>query len=271
MNNTINNLKTFCISHEYISYLDKLNLKIIGSGASKKKFPDYWLNDASGTNISKKNPSYGTLTSIYWIWKNQLMNFNENDYISICHYRRFWLKENHETEINKNNLDKNILRSVPENYLNYQGFVCSPQSLKGYKFSKLLKKGKRSLIKDPLILFDESKHTIKLHFDIFHVYEGLEKAITVLNDDDKKDFLKYVQKKTEFFPLSIFILKKNFFEKLCVSTFDWIEKCEKLFDQNKFKGYGEIRFFDFLAERYFSFWISKYCNYKIWPYYLLKL
>ena len=82
-----------------------------------------------------------------------------------------------------------------------------------------------------------------------------------MNDDDKKDFLKYVQKKTEFFPLSIFILKKNFFEKLCVSTFDWIEKCEKLFDQNKFKGYGEIRFFDFLAERYFSFWISKYCNY----------
>ena len=56
MNNTINNLKTFCISHEYISYLDKLNLKIIGSGASKKKFPDHWLNDASGTNISKKNP-----------------------------------------------------------------------------------------------------------------------------------------------------------------------------------------------------------------------
>ena len=109
MNNTINNLKTFCISHEYINYLDKLNLKIIGSGASKKKFPDYWLNDASGTNISKKNPSYGTLTSIYWIWKNQLMNFNENDYISICHYRRFWLKENHETGINKNNLDKNIL------------------------------------------------------------------------------------------------------------------------------------------------------------------
>ena len=28
--------------------------------------------------------------------------------------------------------------------------------------------------------------------------------------------------------------------------------------------------FDFLAERYFSFWISKYCKYKVWPYALIE-
>ena len=59
------NLTTYCISHKYCKKLDKLNLKLIGSGALKKRFPDYWLNDASGKkNISKKNYNYGSLTSI---------------------------------------------------------------------------------------------------------------------------------------------------------------------------------------------------------------
>jgi len=31
------------------------------------------------------------------------------------------------------------------------------------------------------------------------------------------------------------------------------------------KGYGQIRIFDFLAERYFSFWIEKNIKYKILP------
>ena len=69
--------------------------------------------------------------------------------------------------------------------------------------------------------------------------------------------------------MSIFILKKKYFSKLCLSTFSWLKKCEKLFDKNKLKGYGEIRIFDFLAERYFSFWISKYCKHKVWPYCLI--
>ena len=62
---------------------------------------------------------------------------------------------------------------------------------------------------------------------------------------------------------------KKYFSKLCLSTFSWLKKCEKLFDKNKLKGYGEIRIFDFLAERYFSFWISKYCKHKVWPYCLI--
>ena len=49
------NLKIYCISHEYIKELDKLNLNIIGSGAYKQKFPKNWLNDSKGKkNISKK-------------------------------------------------------------------------------------------------------------------------------------------------------------------------------------------------------------------------
>ena len=69
------NLSTYCISHKYDKKLDKLQLKLIGSGAFKKNFPAHWLNDAEGIkNISKKNYNYGSLTSIYWIWKNDIKN-----------------------------------------------------------------------------------------------------------------------------------------------------------------------------------------------------
>ena len=270
MSKNTSNLKIYCISQKYIKEMDKLNLNIIGSGGHKRKFPKNWLNDSMGQkHISKKNFNYGTLTSIYWIWKNHIKYLKQDDYIGICHYRRFWLKKNHDKKIGLNNLKKNLLTNIPYKYNKFDAFVCSPQSLKGYKLSKLIKKGKRSILKDPRIIFDKKKHTINLHFNIFHLYDGLENSIKFLNRNDKEDFLKYVRSETKFFPLSIFILKKKFFSKLCLSTFSWLKKCEKIFDKNKLKGYGEIRIFDFLAERYFSFWISKYCKYKIWPYCLI--
>ena len=261
------NLTTYCISHKYDKKLDKLNLKLIGSGAFKKKFPDYWLNDAFGKkNISKKNYNYGSLTSIYWIWKNDIQDLKSNDFVGICHYRRFWIKENHDKLININNLKKNLLTSIPKKYKELDAFVCNPIDLKGYKLSKLFKKAKRSLMKDPSILFDKKKHTINLHFNMFHIYDGLINSCKLLNKNDRHDFLNYVNTKTEYFPLSIFIIKKKQFNKLCNDTFYWLNKCEKLFKKKKLKNYGEIRIFDFLAERYFSFWISKYCEYKTWPF-----
>ena len=45
---------------------------------------------------------------------------------------------------------------------------------------------------------------------MFHIYNGLEKSIKFLNRDDRRDFLKYVNSETKFYPLSIFILKKIF-------------------------------------------------------------
>ena len=63
----------------------------------------------------------------------------------------------------------------------------------------------------------------------------------------------------------MFVLKKKYFTELCASTFKWLKKCEKIFNSKNLVGYGEIRIFDFLAERYFSYWISKHCKIKIWP------
>lgn len=271
MNKKKSNLTTFCISHKYIKFLDSLDLNVIGSAGNKFDYPKSWLKDNSGKKeISSKNPNYGTLTSIFWIWKNKTKYIKANEYIGMCHYRRFWLKEKHDSKINKSNLKKNILRSIPKKYENIEAFVCKPIDLRNYKLSKLIKKAKINILKDPSILFDNKKHTINLHFDMFHIKNGLLNSIELLNKKDKSEFLYYVNNKTYFYPLSIFVMKKRKFEKLCSTTFSWLKKCEKLFDQENLDGYGRTRIYDFLAERYFSFWISKYCKYKVWPYLLLE-
>ena len=43
----------------------------------------------------------------------------------------------------------------------------------------------------------------------------------------------------------------------------------KKFLMLKMKKLCKIRIFDFLAERFFSYWISKYCKYKILPFTLI--
>ena len=262
-----NNLKIYCITNKYFDFLDNLDINIIVGGSiyQKQEFPNNWLLDSTNDNISNKNQTFGTLTSLYWIWKNELQKYGNDDWVGICHYRRYWLNENHEKKIDVHNLNDNLMKSITGNNLKYDGFVVSPQNVTGYKLMKILKKGKKNILRNPLILFKKKLHTINLHFDMFHIYNGLNKASTVMQETEKKDFLKYINSKTQYLPFSIFILKKEKFQNLCINTFDWIFKCENLFDKEKLKGYGQIRIFDFLAERYFSFWIEKNIKYKILP------
>ena len=264
-----NNLKTYCITGENINHLKNLNLKVIVGGAcnKKEKFPKNWLQDNLNNNISAKNKNFGSLTSIYWIWKNELKKYKENTWIGISHYRRFWLKDKHDQIISLQNLNKNLLDNILNHNLDFDAFVASSLNLTGYKPMKLLKKTPKNILRDPSILINKNKHNIKLHFDMFHLYQGLEKATEVMNDEFKNDFLNYIHTQTELFsPFSIFILKKNKFNELCEATFEWIHNCENIFDTNELHGHGQIRLFDYLAERFFSFWIKKNTNYKVCPF-----
>ena len=262
------NLVTFCITNEKKNILNETNLKIIvgGSHVKNEKFPNTWLLDSNNINISSKNKNFGSLTSIYSIWKNEINKYNQDTWIGISHYRRLWLKENHERSISLINLNRNLLSNISEENLNFDAFIPNPQNLTGYKLIKLLKKARKNIFKDPLILFNKKKHTINLHFDMFHLYGGLTKAASVMRKNEQDKFLNYINQETEYFPFSIFILKRDKFDELCQSTFEWISNCEQIFDIKNFNSYGQIRFFDFLAERYFSFWIKNNTNYKICPF-----
>ncbi len=48
-----------------------------------------YTGDDTGDNISDQNCFYGELTGLYWIHKN----YHDDDYIGICHYRRFYVRE----------------------------------------------------------------------------------------------------------------------------------------------------------------------------------
>ena len=263
------NLKIYCITSKKINYLENLKLKIIVGGAhtNNENFPKKWLLDNINENISRKNINFGSLTSIYWIWKNELKNYKKNTWIGISHYRRFWLKENHDKIITLTNLDKNLLYNIPDKNLNYDAFIASPQNLQGYKLMKLLKKTPKNIFKNPMILFDKNKHNINLHFDMFHLHGGLVRAASVMNTAQQKDFLNFVNTETEICsPYSIFILKKKKFDELCSTLFTWIYNCENIFDISKLQGHGQIRLFDYLAERYISYWIKSNTDYKISPF-----
>ena len=52
------------------------------------------------------------------------------------------------------------------------------------------------------------------------------------------------------------IRPKELMNKYYETIFPWLEECEKIFGYN-LKGYGQIRMYTFLAERYLSFWFKK--------------
>ena len=148
-------INNYCITHKYFDFLNDLKLNVIVGGAQLRdisEIPANWIKDNSGDNISPKNKSFGTLTSHYWVWKNQLGKYNENDWIAFSHYRRLWIKKENQNEINLDNLNENLLISIPKS-TNFDVLLPKKIELTDLKFSKLLKKGFRNYIFNPLIFF----------------------------------------------------------------------------------------------------------------------
>ena len=96
--------------------------------------------------------------------------------------------------------------------------------------------------------------------------DNLKKAINLLDHENQNDFRRFVNREVSFNPHNMFICKskqklKNYYEEL----FPWLEKCEKLFGFDSLIGYGKIRIYGFLAERFMSYWFKKNTNYKTMP------
>ena len=91
-----------------------------------------------------------------------------------------------------------------------------------------------------------------------HGENSLDKAIDLLDDENREDFRQYVNTEVSFNPHNMFICKskqtlKNYYEVI----FPWLEKCEKLFGFKNLKGFGQIRIYTFLAERFMPYWFKK--------------
>ena len=262
----MNNLKMFCITLDpnHIDYIQKLNYTPVGLG--DKLFPKNCLSDKTGDNISDKNKFYGEYTFHYWLWKNHLDNIEQN-WIGFCQYRKFWsLDFFPNKEINLRNLKEKVLVEIPENFNEFDVILGDPFFVNKRKIMKFIKKGFPLVISKPQILFSKKARNIKFHFDLMHGRNNLDKAIDLLNNDNKDDFRKFVNDEVSFNPHNMFICKSK---KILLSyyneVFPWLENCEKLFGFNNLKGYGLTRIYGFLAERFMSYWFKKNAKYKELP------
>ena len=256
----MSNLDIYCVTDKDVPFLEKSNYKLAAVG--KKKFSDKYLRCDNMDNIFHKEENYSELTFHYWFWKNQLQHYNDHDWIGFCQKRRFWLNSRSTTE--SNDITKIILQYVPKEWEKYNSVLCEPIPL-GTKLSKLLKRGWRNIIKEPILLIDHSRITIKIQFDLHHGYGVLEKAISVMNEKDKADFTEFVEKNTTYNPHIMFISKKKILNNFFKDQFEWLFKCEKVFGFKNLKGYDQTRLYAFLAERYMPFWFRKYTSYNEWP------
>lgn len=260
------NINIYCLSLTDFDYDDVIKKNYILVGLGKKKFPQDWISDKGKNNISFKNPYYGEYTFHYNIWKNNLINENEKNWIGFCTYRRFWSQN-----IKKYDnfcFEKDILKTVPDQWNAYETVLVEPIYTNKTKLSKIIKHGKKVLIKNPFIFFNKSKITIKVHFDMYHGYGNLDKAIDLMDNNDKEDFRNYVDTQIAFNPYNMFVCKNKAILFNYYSTiFPWLERCEKIFGFDLGNSYGKKRIYGFLAERFLSYWFNKYTNTINWPIY----
>ena len=104
-----------------------------------------------------------------------------------------------------------------------------------------------------------------------HGYGNLDKAIDVMNTNDREDFREYINTKIYFSANNMFIAKKKVIEKWFNDVFLWLFDCEKVLGFKNLSGY-ETRIYAYLAERYLSFWFKKYTKVKTcpWVFYNVK-
>ncbi len=245
--------------------MDEINYQPVGLG-DENNFPDNWLRDNTENNISKKNKYYDMYTFHYWLWKNKLESLENNNWICFSTYRRFW--SNLEKNNKGNTLKENIIQTNPKEWENYDTILTEPTDLKKIKISKIIKKGKKLIIKDPSILFNKNKRNIKFHFDLMHYSGNLDKALDLIDTKEKNQFTEYLNTNTEINFWNLFCCNsKDLLNNWYESVFTWLFKCEEIFGFKDLKGYETGRIYAYLAERYLHYWFKKYGNTRTWPTY----
>ena len=252
----MNNLEIFCIciDNRLLNKIKKITYTPVGLGSDN--FSNGWITDDKGAHISHKNKFYGEQTFHYWFWKNGLKKIEKDKWIGFCGYRRFWKNETCNVEENAN-FNEKILKKIGDNWENYDVILGDKINLDNVSWIKVLKYGKIAFIRNPKSIFKKNR-SIRFHFDMFHGNGALDKAIDLLNENDKDDFKSYVRNNTSYNQGNMFICKsKDLMNKYYETIFPWLEKCEKVFGFN-LKGYGNTRIYGFLIERFMPFWFNKY-------------
>ena len=251
----MNNLEIFCIciDNKLLNKIKEIDYTPVGLGPDN--FSEGWVRDNSGDNISHKNKFYGELTFHYWLWKNKLKDIEKDKWIGFCGYRRFWKNESNGLQASKD-INQKILKNTHHDWKNYDVILGNQIYLDQIPWIKVIKYGKIAFLRNPRAIFKKGRN-IRFQFDMFHGNGVLDRAIDLLNQNDREDFKSFVRNNTSFNYGNMFICKsKDLMNGYYETIFPWLEKCEAIFGFD-LKGY-EVRTYGFLAERFMAFWFNKY-------------
>lgn len=206
--------RIYVMTHKKMEQIpDKLYIPLQVGKAGKEDFG--YVGDDMGDHISGKNPIYCELTGVYWLWKNVSC-----DVIGVCHYRRFFTKE-------ERLLDRDYIEYKLQNYP-----IIIPNS---------------SCVKDA----DAYAHYAKRHFA-----KDLDLCREVICEK-KPDYAGAFDYAMQTILVSIgnmWITRKDIFDRYCEWLFDILFEVEKRID---FSGYDDYqkRVIGFLSERLFRVWL----------------
>lgn len=213
----------YMIIHKMVSFIPKGRVPIfVGNGNNNKKF----LGDNTGDNISNKNKNYSELTAMYWIWKND----RTSEYVSVEHYRRFFMDPSH--------------------------FI--PKIISNKKISRLIKNYK-------IIVPQKQKWavTIGYHYKNNHSTKDYNNVFNIIKDlypDYINDFEK-IMKGNSLYAFNMVVMSKKMFDNYCNWLFTILFKLEQITDLSKRNAYQQ-RAYGFMSERLFNVWILHNIDHK---------
>ena len=122
------NLNIGCLSLKYYKLIDKLPSYIKPLGLGNVEYPKHWLTEKNGKNIVNLNKYYGQYTGIYWIWKNQLKDMADDDWVGTCEYRKLWLNGlyNKKQKFSISSLYSNLLKTDNEIFSSCDAVLVQP-------------------------------------------------------------------------------------------------------------------------------------------------
>ena len=225
-------LKIYCFTSNYFFLLDKLPSNIFPVGLGSVKYPENWLDEKNGKNIYDLNKYFAEMTGIYWVFKNELEKFSENDWIGFCHYRRLWLNDLYYPTHNiKSNIYTKLLYEPSTPMKNFESILLQPTKLKNEN------------------IYD--------HFKNNHGEKLILSSFNFLEKEMSYQFKEYL-KKREFSLCNMFITKPKFFFDYANFVFPFLNKLLDYCLKNNLCVGKNIKLPAYFLERFTSFWFHQY-------------
>lgn len=176
-----------------------------------------YQGDDTGASISEKNDRYCELTGLYWLWKNVSC-----DIVGICHYRRFFVKE-------EQILEKEYIEEILQQYdMIIPDSRCSEEGSMGKHYAA------RHEIEDLLLCGEIIKEKCPEYTVAFQV--AMKANLISMGN--------------------MWITRKEIFDVYCTWLFDILFEAEKRIDFTKYDAY-QGRAMGFLSERLFRVWLLR--------------